>query len=125
MTGAPCLPSISVVVPTKNRPEEVARLIASVCDQPTLPLEIIVVDQSTPAYDLEAFPELIHLHDPLIGGASAARNRGAEVARGKILFFLDDDVVLESDCVRAIALEFAARPELVGAQCSIHNPWDD
>jgi GT2 family glycosyltransferase len=125
MAAAPRLPSISVVVPTKNRPDEVARLIASVRAQPTLPLEIIVVDQSTPAYDLEAFPELIHLHDPLIGGASAARNRGAELARGEVLFFLDDDVVLESDCVRAIALEFAARPQLVGAQCSIHNPWDD
>jgi GT2 family glycosyltransferase len=123
--GVPRLPSISVVVPTKNRPDEVACLLASVRAQPTLPLEIIVVDQSTPAYDLEAFPELIHLHDPLIGGASAARNRGAELARGDVLFFLDDDVVLETDCVREIAREFATRPELVGAQCTIHNPWDD
>ena len=117
--------SISIVVPTKNRPAEVARMLASVRAQATMPLEVIVVDQSTPAYTLEKFPELIHIHDPAIGGASAARNRGIAVARGDIVLFIDDDVVLESDCAGAIARTFAERPDLVGAQCSIHNPWDD
>jgi glycosyltransferase involved in cell wall biosynthesis len=117
--------SVSIVVPTKNRPEEIARMLASVRAQATMPREVIVVDQSTPAYELEPFPELIHVHDPRIGGASAARNRGITVARGEVVLFIDDDVVLESDCVGAIAHTFAERPELVGAQCSIHNPWDD
>lgn len=118
-------PGVSVVVPTKNRPAEVTRMLRSLRAQPTMPLEVIVVDQSTPAYALEPFPELVHLHDPSIGGASAARNRGAAVARGAVLFFLDDDVVLENDCVRAVARAFAERPDLVGAQCTIHNPWND
>jgi glycosyltransferase involved in cell wall biosynthesis len=117
--------SVSIVVPTKNRPREVARMLASIRAQATMSLEVIVVDQSTPAYALEPFPELIHVHDPQIGGASAARNRGIAVARGDVILFIDDDVVLESDCVGPIARTFAERPELIGAQCSIHNPWDD
>jgi GT2 family glycosyltransferase len=119
------LPAVSIVVPTKNRPDEVAHLLASVRAQPSMPLEVIVVDQSTPAYELEPFAELVHLHDAAIGGASAARNRGALAAAGDVILFLDDDVVLESDCVGEIARTFAARPDLVGAQCAIYNPWDD
>lgn len=90
-----------------------------------MPLEVIVVDQSTPPYALDAFGELVHVNDPRITGASAARNRGADLARGDVVLFIDDDVVLETDCVREVAATFAARPELVGAQCTIHNPWDD
>ncbi len=90
-----------------------------------MPREVLVIDQSAVPYPLEPFAELVHVHDPQIGGASAARNRGAELARGDIVLFLDDDVVLESDCVREVARTFAARPDLVGAQCAIHNPWDD
>jgi GT2 family glycosyltransferase len=100
-------------------------MLASVRAQPTMPIEVTVVDQSQPAYDLEPFPQLRHLWDPRISGSSAARNRGIDAARGDVILFLDDDVVLESDCVREIALAFAERPELVGAQCAIHNPWDD
>jgi GT2 family glycosyltransferase len=90
-----------------------------------MPLEVIVVDQSTPGYVLEPFPQLVHINDPQIAGASAARNHGAALARGEVILFLDDDVALETDCVREIARAFAARPELIGAQCAIHNPWDD
>lgn len=119
------LPTVSVIVPTKNRPAEVARMLESLRAQATMAAEVIVVDQSTPAYDLQPFAELVHLSDPQIGGASAARNRGAEIARGEILFFIDDDVIVQNDCVRLLAEAFARRPALVGAQCSIHNPWDD
>jgi GT2 family glycosyltransferase len=119
------LPSVSVVVPTKNRPEEIARMLQSLRAQPTLPLEVIVVDQSQPPYALEPFPQLVHLHEPAIRGLTAARNRGADAARGDVILFIDDDVVFETDCVREIARAFAERPDLVGAQCAIHNPWDD
>ena len=119
------LPLVSIVVPTKDRPEEIARMLRSVQAQATRPLEIIVVDQSASPYELEPFPELLHVHDPRIGGASAARNHGIAIAAGEVVLFLDDDVVLESDCVGELAQAFAARPDLVGAQCAIHNPWDD
>lgn len=119
------LPSVSVVVPTKNRPLEVARMLASLRAQETQPLEVIVVDQSTPRYELEPFPGLIHLHEPAFSGLTAARNRGVAEANGDVLLFFDDDVLLESDCVAEVAAVFARRPDVIGAQCAIHNPWDD
>jgi GT2 family glycosyltransferase len=119
------LPLVSIVVPTKDRPEEIACILTSVCAQPTKPLEVIVVDQSASPYALAPFPELLHVHEPKIGGTSAARNYGIAIAAGEIILFLDDDVVLESDCVGEVARAFALRPDLVGAQCTIHNPWDD
>ena len=119
------LPSVSIVVPSKNRPAEIQRMLDSVLAQATMPIEVIVVDQSTPAYRIEPFAGLLLLHDPSIAGLTAARNRGAELARGDIVLFLDDDVVLESDCVAEVSRAFAERPELVGAQCTIHNPWTD
>jgi GT2 family glycosyltransferase len=122
-TGA--LPSVSVIVPTKNRPEEIARMLRSLRAQSTLPLEVLVVDQSDPPYALEPFPELVHLHAPQLGGLTAARNFGVERARGDVFLFFDDDIVLRSDCVREIARAFALRPDVVGAQCAVHNPWDD
>lgn len=117
--------SVSVVIPTKNRPAEIARMLASLLAQPTMPAEVIVVDQSTPRYDLAPFPELVHLHDPALSGISAARNRGAAAARGEILFFVDDDVVFESDCIAELGSLFAGRPDVVGAQCAIHDVDDD
>jgi GT2 family glycosyltransferase len=119
------LPSVSIVVPSKDRPDEILRMLRSVRAQATMPLELIVVDQSAQPYRIEPFAELRHIYDPAINGASAARNRGVETACADVILFIDDDVVLETDCIGEIARAFAARPELVGAQCAIHNPWDD
>src|SRR5579872_2375653 len=118
------LPTDSVVVPTKNRPEEIARMLSSLRAQPTQPSEVIVIDQSTPAYDLEPFAELVHVQDPTITSISAARNRGVEKARGDVVFFIDDDVVLCSDCIKEVARTFWTRPTLIGAQCSIVSRRD-
>jgi glucosyl-dolichyl phosphate glucuronosyltransferase len=119
------LPTVSVVVPSKNRPREVARLLDSLRAQATLPLEVIVVDQSTPRYDLVPFAQLVHVHAPHLSGLTAARNAGIDCSRGEIVLFFDDDVFIKSDCVKEVARTFGAHPDVVGAQCTIHNPWDD
>jgi glucosyl-dolichyl phosphate glucuronosyltransferase len=113
--------SVSVVVPSKNRPHEIMRLLASLYSQPTRPLEVLVVDQSTPAYDLDAFPDVCHYHAPQLSGLTAARNAGITRTRGDVVLFFDDDVILESDCVSVIGRLFGECPDLIGAQCSIHN----
>ena len=40
------LPKISVVVPTRNRPKELAKLLQTILNQDYLPLEVIIVDDS-------------------------------------------------------------------------------
>ena len=116
---------VSVIVPSKNRPREIARMLASLYAQPTKPAEVLVVDQSTPAYDLSAFPDVIQYHAPHLSGLTAARNTGIDRTRGDVVLFFDDDVLLETDCVSAIGRLFAARRDVVGAQCAVHNPEDD
>lgn len=46
------------------------------------------------------------------GGPARARNAGARVARGEILFFVDADVTIPSDCIVKVAAAFAAEPGL-------------
>ena len=118
-------PTVSIVVPSKNRPDEIARMLRSLRAQPTMPGVVIVVDQSTPRYELEPFPELLHLHEPGLSGLTAARNRGISAASGEVVLFFDDDVVVQTDCVKELASLFRNRPDVIGAQCRIHNPWDD
>jgi GT2 family glycosyltransferase len=95
-------PRISVVVPTHNRSERLAALLASLRAQ-TLPaqeVEVIVVDDASTdgTADLldgaardEHFSrfEVVRRTDP--GGPAAARNLGWRSARAPLVAFIDDD----------------------------------
>ncbi|HEU5063201.1 MAG TPA: glycosyltransferase [Solirubrobacterales bacterium] len=65
-------PRISVVVPTRDRPEPLRRCLAALEGQ-TVPVEIVVIE------DTEA------------RGPAWARNEGARRARGEVVCFTDDD----------------------------------
>lgn len=87
--------TISAVVPTFNRAALLTRALRSVFDQRTAPLEIIVVDDGS-TDDTRAVVE--SFADDRVkyvyqsnSGVSAARNRGARVARGAWVAFLDSD----------------------------------
>jgi glycosyltransferase involved in cell wall biosynthesis len=90
---------VSVVIPTKDRPEMLRRAVLSVLGQTYTPVELIVVDDGSAepareaigdleAGDLERF--VIRRHEENQGGA-AARNTGIREARGEYIAFLDDD----------------------------------
>ncbi|MCT8158635.1 glycosyltransferase family 2 protein [Pseudoruegeria sp. SHC-113] len=87
--------TISVVIPTCNRPDLLVEAVQSAVAQ-TLPVhEIIVVDDASdmdmqPA--LETFGDIVR-YERLAqkGGANVARNRGIALASGELIAFLDDD----------------------------------
>jgi glycosyltransferase involved in cell wall biosynthesis len=86
-------PRISVVIPSKNRPECLQLLLEDLRKQTWPPQQIIVVDQSDEPYSLAGVTHLVdHQRGPC-----AARNLGTSVAEGDIIVFLDDDVRLEED----------------------------
>jgi GT2 family glycosyltransferase len=65
-------PRISVVVPTRNRPEELQRCLAAL-ERQTVPVEVVVVEDSEGR------------------GPATARNEGVRRARGEVICFTDDD----------------------------------
>lgn len=98
--------SVSTIVPTFGRPQYLERAVRSVSRQSSKPAEIIVVDDNDPSSCeraqterlVEALKEelaptipLRYLPLPANSGGAAARNRGAELATGDLLAFLDDD----------------------------------
>src|ERR1035438_8408874 len=86
---------ISVIIPAHNTEDYIGKAIESCLSQIYSPAEIIVVDDGstdgTPA-KAESFPSPVRvIRLPKNLGVSAARNRGAESARGDWLALVDSD----------------------------------
>lgn len=77
-------PRISVVVPTRDRPELLKRCLAAL-EKQTIPVEIVVVE------DTEG------------RGPAWARNQGMQRARGQIICFTDDDCAPFPNWAEALA----------------------
>lgn len=98
-------PSLSVVIPTRNRHTVLLRCIHSIVNSSVLPGEIIVVDD----YSDDATKNLtdrnqdgidiriIRLSQHVM--MAAARNVGAKTARGELVLFIDDDNVLDPNMI--------------------------
>ena len=86
-------PSVSVIIPCKDRPQHLLRALASVREQTILPDEVIVVDDgSEPPLTLDSVGTLpVKLIRQLNSGPSAARNRGIREASGDWIALLDSD----------------------------------
>jgi GT2 family glycosyltransferase len=72
--------------------------------------EIIVVESSgdaTAAIIRERFPDVVLIVSETRLTAGAARNRGASVARGKLIFFTDQDCLVPPDWVDRLAPHLA------------------
>ncbi len=90
------LPSISIIIPVKDRADELRRCLESLArlEYPRAQLEIVVVDDGSRDTTPEVARSLGAVVVPSGGegrGPAAARNRGAAAARGEILAFIDSD----------------------------------
>jgi len=89
---------LSVIIPTFNRPQLLEKTLRHLRNQTLSPAEyelIVVDDGSTPPVTLprtHGGPVCTLLRFDEILERCVARNRGAEIARGDILVFLDDDL---------------------------------
>jgi glycosyltransferase involved in cell wall biosynthesis len=90
----PDTPTISAVIPVHNGADYVADAIRSVLGQSHLPIECLVIDDgstdATPEVVREFGGEVTYVHQNQ-QGVSVARNRGAQLARGELIAFLDHD----------------------------------
>jgi glycosyltransferase involved in cell wall biosynthesis len=86
------MPSVSAIVPTRERPELAAEAVTSIVKQTRPPDEIIVADDgegSTGAALAGRFG--VRVVNAGGQGPAVARNRAAEIAQGDWLAFCDDD----------------------------------
>jgi GT2 family glycosyltransferase len=125
--------TVSVIVPTKNRPELLAETIRALLAQTTTPAEIIVIDQSVTdegrrivralleATPLARRPTLVYVLDPAISGAAAARNVGLDLAADDVIVFCDDDVVPDPDVIERLLAHYTRDPALTGVAPLIAN----
>ena len=89
-------PQVSVVIPTRNRPELLTRAVRSVLAQTVTDVEVVVVadgpDEATPKALAEIGDPRVRLVAlPVKGGAPNARNTGVREARAAWTALLDDD----------------------------------
>ncbi len=93
---------ISVIIPTYNRKEKLAKCIESVLGQSYREIEAIVVDDASADGTQELFREisderLKYYRYETNRGACYARNYGAERAEGEFLAFQDSDDIWHAE----------------------------
>lgn len=113
-------PTVTLVIPSYRRGERIAATLASVAAQTRRPDETLVVNDG-------GFPETaewVAANHPWVrvenvphGGAAAARNAGARLARHPVLVFLDDDDTLRPEGAATLLRVLTTFPEARAAHC--------
>ena len=101
-------PTCSVIICTRDRPDDLARCIASVLAAAGPAVEIIVVDNMPSDDRTERLVRSTRARYvcELRKGLNWARSHGARVARGELVLYTDDDVVVDSSWIAAMCQPF-------------------
>jgi glycosyltransferase involved in cell wall biosynthesis len=110
-------PSVTVIIPTKNRPEALSACLQSLArqDYSRERWNVVVVndggtDSSRALAESAAASFPFNLISVPACGPAAARNRGARDSEADLLAFLDDDCQAEPAWLREMALGIASSP---------------
>ncbi len=105
------LPSVSIIIPVHNRPDDIRACMESLEDleYPKEKTEIIVVDDAsqdnTPEV-IKKFTNVKLIELTVNSQASFCRNRAAEVATGEILAFIDSDCLADPSWLKQLVPAF-------------------
>lgn len=110
-------PGVSVIIVNYFVEDLVAHAVASV-DSQNCVTEIIIVDNgaASPRLKLlqQEYPTVRLIESESNVGFAAAANRGAQVANGEFLFFLNPDATAEPGCIDHLVAAYRTRPGIVG-----------
>ncbi len=114
-------PTVSAVIPVHNGAAYVAEAIESVLSQSHAVIECLVIDDGSTDATREVVggfgPAVTYLGQPR-GGVSSARNRGARLARGELVAFLDHDDAWLPDKL-ALQIETLQRERATMVLCGV------
>lgn len=116
---------ISVIIATKNRPNELKQCLVTLGKNSYRNFEIIIADQNRNPIVFSKFPARIpsitHIHAPR-GGKSAALNKAIAASKGDILSFTDDDCIIPKNWLASIDRWFKKNPS-AGGVCGKTLPY--
>jgi glycosyltransferase involved in cell wall biosynthesis len=97
---------VSGLIPTRNRRAPLERVFRSIAEQSAQPVEIVVVDASTSeetaelcAMKIPGLESRIVYHRAHVAGAVEQRNQAMSYVTQDAVLFLDDDIILEPECI--------------------------
>ena len=124
--------TLSVVIATHSRKDELLTTLDTVLSQDSPPNEVLIIDTHH-----ERINETVVLHRTLAfaqkgihlrycwcprNSVCAAWNLGARQSFGDMIFFADDDVALDSKCLGELRAVFELTPDAIGVQPMIMSP---
>lgn len=110
-------PRVSVIIPSRDRPDALARCLESLAHQSFAPdgFEVIVVDDGStdplalpPALSPRGTP--VKLVRQRNAGPAGARNRGLAEARGEFVAFIDDDCEADARWLEILMKALTSEP---------------
>src|SRR6267142_3727920 len=111
-------PLVSVVLLSYNRPAYLGEALESIRRQTYPHLEIIVVDNASPASAeiaqlLTKYQDVKLIQNRLNLGYAAGMNQGIARAAGRYVYLTEDDIVLAADCIQQL-VEYMANDRTTG-----------
>ena len=98
---------ISIIIPSKDNPEMLARCVHSIEEHTTVPHEIILVDNGSTEENRARVQALVdevneeghmlYLYEEMPFNMPRFYNMGVEKANGEMLLFMHDDVIVQTD----------------------------
>lgn len=122
--------TFSFVIPTKNRPVELATVFDAILAQSRLPEQVIIIDQSSPDKVIKdqlallakkANLKLNYIHNESIKGLVQAKAYSIQYNQCDYISFFDDDIVHEPNYLATIEECIFAHPEMIGLNGVILN----
>jgi len=114
--------TVSVIIPNYNYGRFLREAIDSVLGQTHPPHEVIVIDDGSTDESrqiLESYGSRVRVHFQKNEGVGAARNKGAEMASGEILAFLDADDYWSPLKLEKQLAELEAKPDVGLVHCGL------
>lgn len=106
--------SLSAVICTRNRPQQLERALKSLCGQTQPPDAVVVIDNASDDESTrqvaERFHEQVRYVIEPVEGLDAARNRALAECRTDVVAFLDDDAVADVNWAKELRDAFQRNP---------------
>jgi O-antigen biosynthesis protein len=108
-------PLVTVAVCTRDRPEDLRSCLSAIRALEYPRLDLLVIDnapqtEQTKTLIEQHYPQVRYVREPR-PGLDWARNRAILEAKGEIIAYTDDDVLVDKGWVKAIARTFLENPE--------------